>query len=101
VGSDFPEHCGGEGVDSLEHCRIPSVMIASHNQHPVHDQIKLDSFKSTSSFPLHRNIRRIVFSSMEKYDGTQMSTLSSSQVKQIAGRAGRFGTEYHSGLVTT
>ena len=38
---------------------------------------------------------------MEKFDGKRMSTLSSSQVKQIAGRAGRFGTEYHSGLVTT
>ncbi|XP_028390997.1 ATP-dependent RNA helicase SUPV3L1, mitochondrial-like [Dendronephthya gigantea] len=50
---------------------------------------------------LNLNIRRIVFSSMEKFDGKRMSSLSSSQVKQIAGRAGRYGTEYHSGLVTT
>ncbi|XP_046850999.1 ATP-dependent RNA helicase SUPV3L1, mitochondrial-like [Xenia sp. Carnegie-2017] len=50
---------------------------------------------------LNLNIRRIVFSSLEKFDGKSMSTLSASQVKQIAGRAGRFGTEYPSGFVTT
>ena len=53
------------------------------------------------SFCRRSNIRRIVFSSMEKFDGKRMSTLSSSQVKQIAGRAGRYGTEYSAGLVTT
>ena len=49
----------------------------------------------------HRNIKRLIFSTLEKYDGQSMVQLSVSQAKQIAGRAGRFGTEHDAGEVTT
>lgn len=50
--------------------------------------------------PLYRKIRRVILSSMTKYDGAREATLSVSQTKQIAGRAGRFGMEA-SGIATT
>ncbi|KAF9955365.1 RNA helicase [Mortierella alpina] len=50
---------------------------------------------------LNLNIRRIIFEAVEKFDGTVVRTLSLTQIKQIAGRAGRFGTEYSVGQATT
>ena len=44
--------------------------------------------------------RRIVFTSMEKFDGVHLRRLTAPEVKQIAGRAGRFGTEFDEGQVT-
>lgn len=49
----------------------------------------------------HRNIRRIIFEAVEKYDGSNVRALSLTQLKQIAGRAGRFGTDYAVGQATT
>ena len=54
---------------------------------------------------LNLNIRRIVFFSMSKIhlleDGSkEMTTISVSQALQIAGRAGRFGTQWETGYVT-
>lgn len=40
---------------------------------------------------LNLPIKRMVFTSTQKYDGVAMRTLTSSQAQQIAGRAGRFG----------
>ena len=40
-------------------------------------------------------IRRIIFSAIEKYDGQQRRRLSESEIKQIAGRAGRYGIFDH------
>lgn len=40
---------------------------------------------------LNLPIRRVVFSSVEKYDGTRQRYLNPSEMQQIAGRAGRFG----------
>ncbi|WOL20289.1 ATP-dependent RNA helicase SUV3L, mitochondrial [Canna indica] len=50
---------------------------------------------------LNLNIRRVVFYSLAKYNGDKMVPVPSSQVKQIAGRAGRRGSVYPDGLVTT
>ncbi|KAG0273011.1 RNA helicase [Linnemannia exigua] len=50
---------------------------------------------------LNLNIRRIIFEATEKFDGSVVRTLSLTQLKQIGGRAGRFGTEYAVGLATT
>lgn len=50
---------------------------------------------------LNLNIRRIVFYNLEKYNGDKMVPVSASQVKQIAGRAGRRGSVYPDGLTTT
>ena len=51
---------------------------------------------------LNLKIKRIVFSSTNKYNGTELKNLTPSQVKQIAGRAGRFSVEKGSqeGFVT-
>ncbi|KAK4519679.1 uncharacterized protein ATC70_009918 [Mucor velutinosus] len=50
---------------------------------------------------LNLNIRRIIFSTVQKYDGSDFSYISVPQLKQIAGRAGRFNTAYAQGEVTT
>ncbi|CAG8568500.1 40_t:CDS:10 [Cetraspora pellucida] len=42
---------------------------------------------------LNLNIKRIVFESVKKYDGIGIRHIPIPQIKQIAGRAGRFGTE--------
>jgi ATP-dependent RNA helicase SUPV3L1/SUV3 len=48
---------------------------------------------------LNLPIRRIVFSTVHKFDGEQLRKLNSSEVNQIAGRAGRFGL-HEAGYVT-
>lgn len=48
-----------------------------------------------------RNIRRVIFEAVEKFDGNVVRSLSLTQLKQIAGRAGRFGTDYAVGQATT
>ncbi|CAO3620500.1 unnamed protein product [Cunninghamella echinulata] len=50
---------------------------------------------------LNLNIKRVVFSTVQKFDGQDHRYVSVPQLKQIAGRAGRFGTTYGSGEVTT
>ncbi|ORZ07825.1 P-loop containing nucleoside triphosphate hydrolase protein [Absidia repens] len=50
---------------------------------------------------LNLNIKRVVFSTVTKFDGRQTRYMHIPQLKQIAGRAGRFGTAYASGEVTT
>ncbi|KAG0341907.1 RNA helicase [Podila humilis] len=50
---------------------------------------------------LNLNIRRVIFEAVEKFDGSNVRSLSLTQLKQIAGRAGRFGTEYAVGQATT
>ncbi|KAF7323420.1 ATP-dependent RNA helicase [Mycena chlorophos] len=42
---------------------------------------------------LNLKIRRIIFDVVSKYDGSSDRLLSTSQIKQIAGRAGRFGMQ--------
>ncbi|KAH9603875.1 hypothetical protein KSS87_013563 [Heliosperma pusillum] len=50
---------------------------------------------------LNLNIRRVVFYSLSKYNGDKILPVPASQVKQIAGRAGRRGSRYPDGLTTT
>lgn len=47
---------------------------------------------------LNLPIRRVVFLENEKFDGTRVRTLTSQEIKQIAGRAGRKG-KYDEGFV--
>jgi ATP-dependent RNA helicase SUPV3L1/SUV3 len=42
-----------------------------------------------------------VFTTVSKHDGKSFGYISIPQLKQIAGRAGRFGTAYDEGEVTT
>ncbi|KAG9451282.1 hypothetical protein H6P81_011247 [Aristolochia fimbriata] len=50
---------------------------------------------------LNLNIRRVVFCNLSKYNGDKLVPVAASQVKQIAGRAGRRGSRYPDGLTTT
>ncbi|XP_071915642.1 DExH-box ATP-dependent RNA helicase DExH18, mitochondrial-like isoform X2 [Coffea arabica] len=50
---------------------------------------------------LNLHIRRVVFYSLSKYNGDKTVPVPASQVKQIAGRAGRRGSRYPEGLTTT
>ncbi|KAK4778386.1 hypothetical protein SAY87_018573 [Trapa incisa] len=49
---------------------------------------------------LNLNISRIIFSTMKKFDGIEMRELIVPEIKQIAGRAGRYGSKYPVGEVT-
>ncbi|KAH9575597.1 hypothetical protein CY35_01G118800, partial [Sphagnum magellanicum] len=48
---------------------------------------------------LNLNIRRIIFSTLEKIDGTSMRALTMAEIKQIAGRACRYGSKFPEGAV--
>ncbi|KAH9915236.1 P-loop containing nucleoside triphosphate hydrolase protein [Epithele typhae] len=52
---------------------------------------------------LNLKIKRVIFEAVEKFNGKSFTPLSTSQIKQIAGRAGRFGLhdENPAGVVTT
>ena len=50
---------------------------------------------------LNLNIRRIVFHTMDKFDGTGHGLVAPAQVKQIAGRAGRHNSAFPIGYATT
>lgn len=47
---------------------------------------------------LNLPIRRVIFSHIHKFDGVSSRLLNTTEVRQIAGRAGRFGI-YHTGYV--
>lgn len=49
---------------------------------------------------LNLSIKRIIFSTLQKFDGKEERDLYSTEIKQIAGRAGRFGSLYEDGEVT-
>ncbi|KAL1561770.1 RNA helicase [Salvia divinorum] len=49
---------------------------------------------------LNLNISRIIFSTLKKFDGTEMRDLTVSEIKQIAGRAGRYKSKFPVGEVT-
>lgn len=49
---------------------------------------------------LNLNIKRIIFSATTKYDGQRIRHLTDDEVKQIAGRAGRFGSIFPNGEAT-
>jgi ATP-dependent RNA helicase SUPV3L1/SUV3 len=44
-------------------------------------------------------LRRVIFSSLRKFDGQQERPLTVQEIKQIGGRAGRFGGEHAEGIV--
>lgn len=49
---------------------------------------------------LNLNISRVIFSTLKKFDGVEMRDLNVPEIKQIAGRAGRYGSKYPVGEVT-
>ena len=55
------------------------------------------------AYGLNMNIRRIVFSTVKKFDGQSMIVLPTTTILQVGGRAGRFGMKFSAegGFVTT
>ncbi|XAR57268.1 RNA helicase [Bertholletia excelsa] len=49
---------------------------------------------------LNLNIARIIFSTLKKFDGKEFRELTVPEIKQIAGRAGRYGSQFSVGEVT-
>ncbi|XP_057758693.1 DExH-box ATP-dependent RNA helicase DExH16, mitochondrial [Arachis stenosperma] len=49
---------------------------------------------------LNLNISRIIFSTLKKFDGFEFRDLTVPEIKQIAGRAGRYGSNFPVGEVT-
>ena len=49
---------------------------------------------------LNLSIRRVVFSTLRKFDGVTKRHLTPAEIRQIAGRAGRYGSKYDEGLVS-
>ena len=43
----------------------------------------------------------MVFSTLRKFNGEEEKMMGTSQIKQIAGRAGRYGSTFDCGLATT
>lgn len=64
-----------------------------HNEVRKFTEGETDVIVSTDAIGMGMNIpiHRIVFLETSKYDGRQSRTLTASEIKQIAGRAGRFG----------
>ncbi|CDR99918.1 related to SUV3-ATP-dependent RNA helicase, mitochondrial [Sporisorium scitamineum] len=56
---------------------------------------KLDVMVASDAIGMGLNLRikRVVFDTLTKWNGKEEITLSASQIKQIAGRAGRYGTQ--------
>ena len=50
---------------------------------------------------LNLSIGRVIFESMEKFDGSKRRALEQHEVKQIGGRAGRYKSNFPVGYVTT
>jgi ATP-dependent RNA helicase SUPV3L1/SUV3 len=63
---------------------------------------RADVLVATDAIGLGLNlpIRRLIFASIEKFDGVTMRLLAPHEIRQIAGRAGRFGI-HEEGQVTT
>jgi ATP-dependent RNA helicase SUPV3L1/SUV3 len=46
---------------------------------------------------LNLNIGRVIFTTLSKFDGKSIAPIDAMDIRQIAGRAGRFGTQYANG----
>lgn len=64
--------------------------------HPSTTQVATDAV----GMGLNLNIRRIVFSQVDKFDGQMTRKLTDTEIRQIAGRAGRYKSVYPVGEVT-
>lgn len=87
-------------ADELRHNGIPTSIIYGNLPYATRRrqmQMFLDgdtmALVATDAIGMGLNlpIRRIVFTQDEKYDGIEMRPLKPGEVRQIAGRAGRFG----------
>ena len=73
-----------------------------HEQARLFSEKKTDIVVATDAIGMGMNlpVRRIVFLETDKFDGTSRRPLQDEEIRQIAGRAGRFGI-YDEGYVTS
>nr|CAG4708790.1 unnamed protein product [Naegleria fowleri] len=77
--------------------RITQAALFNHENSPYDVLVATDAI----GMGLNLNIRRIVFSQTEKFDGKEIRTLTPHEIKQIGGRAGRFNSAFEVGEVTS
>ncbi|KAG2378346.1 hypothetical protein C9374_008489 [Naegleria lovaniensis] len=77
--------------------RITQAALFNHEQSPYDVLVATDAI----GMGLNLNIRRIIFSETEKFDGKEVRTLTPHEIKQIGGRAGRFNSAFEEGEVTS
>lgn len=78
----------------------PSLKDATNNSlNPSQSRILVAT--DAIGLGLNLNIRRIIFTALDKFDGVEKRPLRSSEVRQIGGRAGRFQSLYPHGEVTS
>ena len=70
------------------------------NDSHEHDEQRALVATDAIGMGLNLNIKRVIFTTLEKYDGRRRRRLTPAEIKQIAGRAGRYGTEHAYGQVT-
>jgi len=84
---------------------LPGLLLRtiqkSHSLSTAAAADRADHAQWQGPYLLHHVVRRrIVFTSLEKFDGSSFRPLTAAEVKQIAGRAGRFGSSHSRGHVT-
>ena len=77
--------------------RIIQAALFNHERSPYDVLVATDAI----GMGLNLNIRRVIFSATEKFDGKEVRTLTPHEIKQIGGRAGRFNSAFEEGEVTS
>ncbi|NVN12927.1 helicase-related protein, partial [Nguyenibacter vanlangensis] len=75
--------------------RTRNAQVALYQEREVDYLVATDAI----GMGLNLTIRRVIFTALRKFDGTQTRDLTSQEVKQIAGRAGRYG-KHEEGIVS-
>jgi len=76
--------------------RIKQAALFNHERSPYDVLVATDAI----GMGLNLNIRRVIFSATEKFDGEEVRDLTPHEIKQIGGRAGRFNSVFEEGEVT-
>lgn len=63
------------------------------------DKTKILIASDAIGMGLNLNIKRVIFTTTKKFNGKNLCSISNSLIKQIAGRAGRYGSDCESGKI--
>jgi ATP-dependent RNA helicase SUPV3L1/SUV3 len=77
--------------------RVQQARLFNDRDSPCQIMVATDAI----GMGLNLNIRRIVMYDLYKFDGREHRQLTSAHLKQITGRAGRYGHDFSQGEVTT
>uniref|UniRef100_A0A0G4HFK7 RNA helicase n=1 Tax=Chromera velia CCMP2878 TaxID=1169474 RepID=A0A0G4HFK7_9ALVE len=90
---------GMQGKGSAEEKREGMQGKGSAEEEEEDDRPRILIASDAIGMGLNLNIRRIVFRSLQKFDGTRLRPLRSFEIRQVAGRAGRYGSVWPEGEV--